>query len=296
MLQNRSCFIILNKEKGWSSASTLNVLKAVLNVKKAGFCGTLDPLAQGVLVVAIRKATKLLPFVTGSDKVYTGKMILGYTSASFDEETELIPSGKDPEMDSIDMKSLIERFSGLIRQIPPVYSAIKVNGKRAYKIARKGGELELKSREVTINSIELEKTGENELSFKVDCSKGTYIRSLVSDIGEFLGCGAVMTQLTRQSVGIFSIEDSVTLQEVKNNPENVQKGVVNIDAVLDSLHSINIDENSFNHLRNGLDPETAKLDLIDGYNYIRYENAPAFILLKNEEGVSYHTFLREEND
>lgn len=296
MLQNRSCFIILNKEKGWSSASVLNVLKAVLNIKKAGFCGTLDPLAQGVLVVAIRKATKLLPFVTGSDKVYTGKMILGYTSASYDEETELIPSGKDPEMDSIDVNSLIEKFSGLIRQVPPAYSAVKVKGQRAYKIARKGGELELKSREVTINSIELKKTGENELSFKVDCSKGTYIRSLVSDIGEFLGCGAVMTQLTRQSVGIFSIENSVTLQEIKNDPESVQKGIVNLEAVLNDLYSIDIDKSGFNHLRNGLDPEILELDLIDGYNYVRYENAPAFILLKNEEGVSYHTFLREEND
>ena len=274
----------------------MNVLKAILKIKKAGFCGTLDPLADGVIVVAIKKATKLLPFVTGSDKVYTGKMILGYTSASYDEETELIPSGKDPQTDSIDIGSLIERFSGLIRQVPPVYSAIKVNGKRAYKIARKGGELELKSREVTINSIELEKTGENELSFKVDCSKGTYIRSLVSDIGEFLGCGAVMTQLTRESVGIFSIENSVTLEEIKEDPENVQKGIVNIDAVLSSLYTVDIDESSFNHLRNGLNPENVKLDLIDGYNYIRYENAPAFILLKNEEGVSYHTFLREEDD
>jgi tRNA pseudouridine55 synthase len=249
-----------------------------------------------VLVVAVKKATKLLPFVTGSDKVYTGKMILGYTSASFDEETELIPSGKDPEIDSIDIKSLIKRFSGLIRQVPPVYSAIKVKGQRAYKIARKGGDLELKSREVTINSIELEKTGENELSFKVDCSKGTYIRSLVSDIGEFLGCGAVMTQLTRQSVGIFSIENSVTLKEIKEDPEKVKKGIVNIEAVLNSLYSLDIDKKSFNHLRNGLDPQILELDLIDGYNYIRYENAPAFILLKNEEGVSYHTFLREEND
>jgi len=274
----------------------LNVLKSILNMKKAGFCGTLDPLAEGVLVVAVKKATKLLPFVTGSDKVYTGKMILGYTSASYDEETELIPSGKDTQTDSIDINSLIERFSGSIRQVPPGYSALKVNGKRAYKIARKGGTPKLESREVMINLLELEKTGEKELSFKVDCSKGTYIRSLVSDIGEFLGCGAVMTQLTRQSVGIFSIENSVTLEEVKKDPENVQKGIVNIEAVLDNLYSIDVDKRSFDHLRNGMNPEILELDLIDGYNYIRYEDSPAFILLKNEEGVSYHTFLREEND
>jgi len=294
VLRSRSCFIILNKEKGWSSASTLNVLKAVLNIRKAGFCGTLDPLAMGTLVVAIGKATKLLPFVTGSDKVYTGKMALGFTSASYDEETEMIPTGKDPQTDSIDLGNIIESFSGLISQVPPAYSAVKVKGKRAYKIARKGGEVKLKSREVKINSLELEKTGENELSFKVDCSKGTYIRSLVNDIGQFLGCGAVMTELTRQSVGIFSLENSVKLKDIKEDPACVEKGIVSMDAVLNKLHSLDVDKKVFDHLRNGLDPNNLELDLIDGYNYIRYEDSPAFILLKNEEGVSYHTFLRVE--
>ena len=295
MLQGKSCFIVLNKEKGWSSASTLNVLKAILNVRKAGFCGTLDPLAEGVLVVAAGKATKLLPFVTGSDKVYTGKMRLGYTSPSFDEETELISTGTDPETELIDLRGVIERFTGVIRQIPPNYSAVKVKGRRAYKIARKGGEIKLDSREVKINSLELEKTGENELNFKVGCSKGTYIRSLVNDIGQFLGCGAVMTELKRVSVGPFSIERSVTLKEVEKNPETVEKGIEEIKVVLDSLNSIDIDKREFDHLRNGMNPEILELDLAEGYNYIRYEDTPAFILLKDEKGVSYHTFLRDEN-
>ncbi len=295
MLRNNSCFIVLNKEKGWSSASTLNVLKAVLNVRKAGFCGTLDPLAEGVLVVAAGKATKLLPFVTDSDKVYSGKMKLGYTSASFDEETELVASDKKCDMDSIDIESVVERFSGVIRQVPPAYSAVKVNGKRAYKIARKGGDIKLKSREIRINSLELEKTGDSELSFKVDCSKGTYIRSLVNDIGQFLGCGAVMTKLVRQSVGPFSIKKSVTLKEVEKDPLTVEKGIEGIDVVLGDLNRVDIDSREFDHLRNGMNPEVLELDLAEGYNYIRYEDSPAFILLKNEKGVSFHTFLREEN-
>ena len=225
MLRSRSCFIILNKEKGWSSASTLNVLKAVLNVRKAGFCGTLDPLAEGVLVVAAGKATKLLPFVTGSDKVYSGKMKLGYTSASFDEETELVVSDKKCDMDSVDTAGIVDRFSGVIRQVPPAYSAVKVKGKRAYSIAREGGDIKLQSREIRINSLEIEKTGEDELSFKIECSKGTYIRSLVNDIGQFLGCGAVMTKLVRESVGPFSINRSVTLKEVEKDPGGAEPGV-----------------------------------------------------------------------
>ena len=264
-------------------------------MRKAGFCGTLDPLAEGVLVVAAGKATKLLPFVTGSDKIYTGKMKLGYTSASFDEETELVSSGRKVNTEEIDLESVVERFSGIIRQIPPTYSAVKVKGKRAYKIARKGGDLTLKSREIRINSLELFKTGTSELSFKVDCSKGTYIRSLVNDIGRFLECGAVMTELTRQSVGPFTIERSVTLKEVEKNPEVVERGIEGIDVVLNSLNRVDVDNREFDHLRNGMNPEILELDLEEGYNYIRYEDAPAFILLKNEKGVFYHTFLRDEN-
>lgn len=265
-------------------------------MRKAGFCGTLDPLAEGVLVVAAGKATKLLPFVTGSDKFYSGKMKMGYTSASFDEETELVKSDTVYDMNSIDIEKIIERFSGAIRQVPPAYSAVKVKGKRAYKIARKGGDLNLKSREVRINSLEIEKSGDDELSFRVECSKGTYIRSLVNDIGQFLGCGAVMTKLVRESVGPFSIERSVTLKEVEKDPKVVEKGIEGIDSVLTGLNRVDIDSREFDHLRNGLNPEILELDLAEGYNYIRYENTPAFILLKDEKGVSYHTFLRDEND
>lgn len=296
MLRNRSCFIVLNKEKGWSSASTLNVLKAILNVRKAGFCGTLDPLAEGVLVVAAGKATKLLPFVTGSDKVYSGKMKLGYTSASFDEETELVASDKKFDMDSVDTAGIVDRFSGIIRQVPPAYSAVKVKGKRAYSIARKGGDIKLQSREVKINSLDIEKTGDDELSFKVECSKGTYIRSLVNDIGQFLECGAVMTKLVRESVGPFSIKKSVTLKEIEKEPESVEKGIEEIETVLRDLNRINVDSKEFDHLRNGMNPEVLELDLVEGYNYIRYQETPAFILLKDEKGVFYHTFLRDKND
>ena len=288
---NEPCFITLNKIKGISSASLLNKLKYELKIKKAGFCGTLDPLAQGVLVVAVGKATKLISLITDSDKTYSGKMVLGFESSSYDTDTELVPTGVTVDRSKISTGDIEKRFTGFIKQTPPAYSAVKIDGVRAYKLARNGETPQIKEREVFIKKIDLFMESDTEISFKVECSKGTYIRSLVDDIGKFIGCGAVMTELLREKVGEFDIERSVTVDEVKNDASSVLKGITDLDSFLSSLKVLQIEGKTYEYLRNGNDIEGLSLDLAEGLNYIKFNGAPAFILEKKGEECSYFAYL-----
>ena len=285
----KSYFLILNKKKGFSSNGELNYLKRLLKIKKAGFCGTLDPLAQGVLVVAIEKATKLISLATGFDKVYSGKIKLGFTSYSLDLGTELIPSGTIPQ--NIDCAKIEQKFQGVISQIPPVYSALKVDGKRAYKLAREGKAPEMKARNVEIKSLKITQTGEGELSFRVKCSKGTYIRTLAGDIGKFLGCGAVLTELIRREVGPFKLENAVSMDELKENPENVEKALLSVPEFLSGSNSCEVDEEGFKYLKNGNKIEGLHLNLKNGLNLIKFNGEAFLIIEKTDDIASYFAFV-----
>ena len=218
--------------RGRSSAFELNKLKRILKIKKAGYCGTLDPSAEGVIVVACGKATKLISKITDSEKQYSGTMKLGFTSPSYDTETEMTPSGAVPELIVTRLRDIEKSFSGIIKQRPPVFSALKVNGRRSCDLAREGITTELPERSVTIHSIHIERTDQDVLSFEIVCSKGTYIRSIVDDIGKMIGCGAVMQSLTRERVGTFSIERSVSIPELLENPDAIDKAVTTADEFL----------------------------------------------------------------
>ena len=285
----KSSFLILNKKKGFSSNGELNYLKRLLKIKKAGFCGTLDPLAQGVLVVAIEKATKLISLATDFDKVYSGKIRLGFTSVSLDLGTELVSSGTVPQ--NIDCAEIEKRFQGVISQIPPAYSALKIDGKRAYKLAREGKTPEMKARNVEIKSLGITRTGEDELSFLVKCSKGTYIRTLAGDIGEFLGCGAVLTELIRREVGPFKLENAVSIDELKENPENIEKALLSVPEFLSGSNSCEVDESGFNYLKNGNKIEELGLNLENGLNLIKFNGEVFLIVEKTEEKASYFAFV-----
>jgi tRNA pseudouridine55 synthase len=293
-----SCFITLNKKRGYSSASSLNRLKSILKVKKAGFCGTLDPIAEGVIVVAINKATKLIRLVTEMDKTYTGKMKLGCTSPSYDTETVVKSTGTEVDISEQILRDLEKMFSGEIEQIPPSYSALKVEGKRAYDIAREGGVPDLKKRKVMIYSLELTKFSANELDFKVVCSKGTYIRSLVNDIGIKTGFGAVMTSLRREQVGNFSVENSVMVDELKENPELIDKtmAVTTLDSFLMRYNTIDIDDVQYNYFRDGKDISKSGIEFPEGLSYVRCLDEPAFLVENREGSCSYFAFLRNEDD
>ncbi len=223
-------FLLLNKQKRYSSNGELNCLKHILGVGKAGFCGTLDPLAEGLLIIAIgRGATKLISLAANAEKSYSGELLLGFRSASFDCGTELVPSGEEFDFEALDCTEIEKKFTGTISQVPPVFSALKIDGVRAYRLARAGKMPEMKPRSVEIKSLKIQKLTAGRLRFSVDCSKGTYIRSLVADIGDFLGCGATMTALRREKVGPFSVENSVSIPELREDPASIARAVVTVE-------------------------------------------------------------------
>jgi tRNA pseudouridine55 synthase len=213
--------LLIDKPLEWTSFDAVNLIRSFLrkvyNLKKlkVGHAGTLDPLATGLLIICTGKMTKKIDKYQGMDKVYVGQMKLGATTPSFDKETEedqqFDISGISEEM----LQEAAEKLTGDIEQIPPMYSAIKIDGKRAYELARQKKEGVIKSRNVTIHEFKLLNTELPYLDFYVRTSKGTYIRSLVRDFGELLNKGAYLTALRRIQIGEFSVNDAFTIDEFK---------------------------------------------------------------------------------
>lgn len=224
------------KEKGYTSHDVVAVLRGVFRQKKIGHTGTLDPDAEGVLPVCLGKATKLCDMLTDKDKEYETVMLLGITTDTQDVTGNLISKKTIPsEIDDELVKRSILSFVGEYGQIPPMYSAIKYEGKKLYELARQGKEIERKPRQVKINSIEILDISIPRVKMKVNCSKGTYIRTLCYDIGETLGVGACMEKLLRTKVDIFSIENSLKLDEIKEIVINnrIQEKILPIDKIFE---------------------------------------------------------------
>ena len=211
---------ILNvyKESGYTSFDVVAKLRGILHIKKIGHTGTLDPMATGVLVVCIGKATKLVEQLSDHDKQYETKMLLG-TETDTQDLTGNVISKSEGQVTKEDIRAAAALYVGEIQQIPPMYSAIKVNGKKLYELARKGIEVERKARTVEIYAIEIVKIQLPEVTMRVSCSKGTYIRTLCSDIGKKLGCGACMKSLERLQVGEFSLDHAYTLDEIQKRAD-----------------------------------------------------------------------------
>jgi len=209
--------LLIDKPKDYTSARVVNIIKKKLNVKKAGHSGTLDPKASGLMIIGTYKMTKYLGELLETDKEYEGLMILGESTASFDSETEVIKRSNLENIDTQIVRAMFKNFTGEMEQIPPMYSAIKFNGKPLYKFARKNVEIDRKSRKVFIKEFEPKRIELPEVEFRVVCSKGTYIRSLVNDFGEKLGTGAYLKELRRTRIGKFDVKDSITLETFLNN-------------------------------------------------------------------------------
>jgi len=207
--------ILINKPYKWTSFDVVRKIKNLIKAKKIGHAGTLDPLATGLLILCTEKMTKQIDTYQGQEKEYTGKLILGKTTPSIDLETDF---NGDYPIDHITEELIYEtlkKFIGSIEQTPPIYSAIKIDGKRAYTKARKGkteADVEIKSRIVEIKTFEITNINLPEISFRIECSKGTYIRSLVRDFGEALQSGAYMSELCRTRIGEFKLEDAKTIE------------------------------------------------------------------------------------
>ena len=213
-MESQGRIILINKPLEWTSFDVVNKLRRKLKIKKIGHAGTLDPLATGLLILCTGKMTKRIDEFQAQEKEYTGTLVIGQTTPSHDLET---PVSEAKDLSGVSDEKIIRAtspFVGVIQQIPPIHSAIKVDGKRAYKLARKGKEPELKPREVTVSEFEITSIELPNIGFRIVCSKGTYIRSIARDFGETLGVGAYLSKLCRTRIGEFKLEDALTIEEV----------------------------------------------------------------------------------
>ena len=223
--------INIYKIKGFTSHDVVAKLRGIVRQKKIGHTGTLDPDATGVLPVCLGSATKLCDMLTDKEKEYIAEVRLGVTTDTQDM-TGTILSEKEIGVTSQEVAETIQSFVGAYEQIPPMYSALKVNGKKLYELARQGKEVERKARPVTIHYIEILKMELPKITIKVGCSKGTYIRTLCHDLGEKLGCGAAMASLERTKSGQFSLDSAITLAELE---EKLKEAEDNREAVIQTL-------------------------------------------------------------
>ena len=215
--------LLINKPYGWSSFQAVKKIKYVTKAKKVGHAGTLDPLASGLLIICTEQQTKGIQAIQDAEKEYEGTIVLGATTPSYDMETEpnaTFPvSHITPEM----IHATTAQFMGAIEQIPPLFSAIKVDGKRAYTLARQGDATVLKSRIISIYEFEITRIALPEIDFRVVCSKGTYIRSLAFDFGKAMQSGSHLTALRRTKIGNYNVQNAMT-------PEEFEKSILNAEA------------------------------------------------------------------
>lgn len=207
--------LLVNKPFEWTSFDVVNKLRYRLKMKKIGHAGTLDPLATGLLIICTGKMTKQIETFMGLEKEYTGKFVLGQTTPSFDLETERTEAVDISHLTTEQIQAATQSFMGTISQVPPAHSAIRIGGKRAYSLARKGEEVVLQPREVSISAFDITDISLPTVSFRIVCSKGTYIRSIARDFGEALGVGAYMSQLCRTRIGEFLLTDALEIDQIE---------------------------------------------------------------------------------
>lgn len=240
------------KEKGYTSHDVVAKLRGICKQKKIGHTGTLDPEAEGVLPVCLGKATKLCDLLTDKDKTYEACLVLGIATNTQDMTGKILEE-KQVQVTEEEVRRCIDSFVGDYDQIPPMYSALKVNGKKLYEYAREGIEIERKPRKVTIFSITIQKVELPKVWFQVQCSKGTYIRTLCNDIGEKLGCGGTMESLVRSKVSVFEMKDSLKLSEIESlrDKELLHQAVLPVDAMFQHLEQAVVKQEFSKLLYNG---------------------------------------------
>lgn len=230
-MDERNELILIDKPLRWTSFDVVNKIRWAGKYKKVGHAGTLDPLATGLLILCTGKKTKEIDTYQAHEKEYIGTLVLGKTTPSVDLETEFDGVFPIEHITKETINQVVSQLSGVIEQIPPAHSAIKINGKRAYESARKGEEVIIKSRQVEVKEFDIDSTLFPEISFRIVCSKGTYIRSLVRDFGKLLGSGAYMSSLRRTRIGDLKIEDALTIEQfLANLPEipNIIENTTNV--------------------------------------------------------------------
>lgn len=238
--------LLVNKEKGYTSRDCVNIVGKHFHTKKVGHTGTLDPIAEGVLVVCIGNTTKLCELLTSNYKEYIATIKLGIKTDTLDITGNIIEK-KDFQITKEQVEEVLSSFLGKTTQEVPLYSAVKVKGKKLYEYARKNQEVELPKREIDIKEIKLLSFKKDKITFKTRVSKGTYIRALINDICKKLNTVGTMDSLIRTKQGDFKIEDTYTLEEIKNN----QYKLITKEEVLSTLEQANIDDTLYNKIKDG---------------------------------------------
>lgn len=251
--------LVIDKDKGMTSADVVYHLRRVLHIRKIGHAGTLDPEVTGVLPIAIGQATKLIEMMHTKPKEYIGTGLFGYSTDSYDATGTVLKEKKLIQpFSGAEIQENMNKFVGEIVQVPPIYSAVKVNGKHLYEYAREEIEVERPQRKVEVKQYDLTKepvfdinTGQESFDFKIKCSKGTYVRSLVNDLGEKLDCPATMTYLRRTASSGFDITQAVKLKEIEENPKKATELIQPIDAFFKEYTQVDLTEEKWLKVKNG---------------------------------------------
>lgn len=251
--------LVIDKDKGMTSADVVYHLRRVLHIRKIGHAGTLDPEVTGVLPIAIGQATKLIEMMHTRPKEYIGTGLFGYSTDSYDATGTVLKEKKLIQpFSGAEIQENMNKFVGEIVQVPPIYSAVKVNGKHLYEYAREEIEVERPQRKVEVKQYDLTKEpvfdiniGQESFDFKIKCSKGTYVRSLVNDLGEKLDCPATMTYLRRTASSGFDITQAVKLKEIEENPKKATELIQPIDAFFKEYTQVDLTEEKWLKVKNG---------------------------------------------
>jgi len=255
-------FVFLDKDENMTSFFAASRLRRIFSTKKVGHTGTLDPMATGVLPVAVGGATRFIDFIPDSDKAYRARFLLGKTTDTLDITGQVLTES-EVKVKREEIEKLLPLFTGEIFQVPPMYSALKKDGVRLYDLARQGIEIEREKRKITVYALSLtDYEGENEFEFEVSCSKGTYIRTLIDDIGRQLGCGAVMTRLRRTKANGVDIVDCIKLSELQALSEKgeAETAIHGVDSIL-PYEAIRVTDNQARRFSNGGELDTQRLKI-----------------------------------
>ena len=255
-VRNISGIVVLDKANGLSSNAALQEVKRLYEANKAGHAGSLDPLATGVLPVCLGEATKVSQFLLDSDKRYRARIKLGIRTDTGDSEGSIIERNERIRVSREAIERALTKFKGEVEQVPPMHSAIKMNGVPLYKLARKGIAVEREPRLVTLYQICLVEFVNSELELEISCSKGTYIRTIADDLGQILGCGAHVIELRRTQAGVFTEKDSISSEELALEKENrgldkIDQFLIPMDRAIQDLPEVNLPSITASHVKNG---------------------------------------------
>jgi len=255
-VRNISGIVVLDKANGLSSNAALQEVKRLYEANKAGHAGSLDPLATGVLPVCLGEATKVSQFLLDSDKRYRTRIKLGIRTDTGDSEGSIIERNEGISISRKAIERALTKFKGEVEQVPPMHSAIKMNGVPLYKLARKGITVEREPRLVTLYQICLVEFVNSELELEIFCSKGTYIRTIADDLGQELGCGAHVIELRRTQAGVFTEKDSISAEELVLEKENrgldkIDQFLIPMDRAIQDLPEVNLPSITASHVKNG---------------------------------------------